>query len=357
MADSLSAIRRITGDGRPFITKGLAIFSLSSAAMKKITRISLIVLGVIIAGLAAVIGFIKVALPHTGAPPDINVQITPGRVQRGEYLANHVAACMDCHSQHDWSFYAGAMKKETFGSGGEKFSKEIGFPGTVYSRNITPAGMKDWTDGEIYRAITAGEDKHGKPLFPLMPYPSYGKTDPEDIMCIIAYMRTLPAIQNEVPPHQLDFPLNILVNTMPSRAAMQKKPDSNNITGYGRYLVTMAGCAECHSKIKKGVPVAGTEFGGGRTFDFPNGTVVTAPNITFDKVTGIGNWDRNLFIRKFSQYTDSGYVPRRVEPDGFNTPMPWLMYSGMTKSDLAAIYAYLGTVTPIRNDVKVFRRK
>jgi mono/diheme cytochrome c family protein len=325
--------------------------------MKKALKVLLIILGVIIIGLAGIVGFIKVALPNTGTPPDLTVQITPARVQRGEYLANHVAVCMDCHSQRDWSIYGAPLKKETFGGGGEKFSHEVGFPGTVYSRNITPAGLKDWTDGEIFRAITTGEDKHGKPLFPLMPYPHYGRTDPEDIMSIIAYLRTLPAIQHQVPGHELDFPLNILVNTMPSKAAMEKKPDSNNITAYGKYLVLMAGCAECHSKVEKGTVVAGTEFGGGRTFDFPNGTVVTAPNITFDKATGIGNWDRNLFIRKFSQYADSGYKPRQLEPADFNTPMPWLMYSGMKNSDLAAIYAYLATVTPIQNNEKVFRRK
>ncbi|HEY4206281.1 MAG TPA: c-type cytochrome [Puia sp.] len=325
--------------------------------MRKIAKISLIILAVIIAGIACVIGFVKIALPNTGAPPDLKVQISPARVQRGEYLANHVAVCMDCHSKRDWSTYGAPLKKETFGGGGEKFSHEVGFPGTVYSRNITPAGLQDWTDGEIYRAITTGENKQGKPLFPLMPYPHYGKTDPEDIMCIIAYVRSLPAIQNQVPAHELDFPLNILVNTMPSKAAKEKRPDSNNVTAYGKYLVLMAGCAECHSKIEKGRVVAGTEFGGGRVFDFPNGTVVTAPNITFDRTTGIGNWDRNLFIRKFKQYSDSGYMPRQLAPEEFNTPMPWLMYSGMKASDLAAIYAYLGTVTPMQNNVKVFRRK
>jgi hypothetical protein len=325
--------------------------------MRKTVKVLLIILAAIIIGLAGIIGFIKIALPHTGAPPDLKVQITPARVQRGEYLANHVAVCMDCHSQRDWSIYGAPLKKETFGGGGEKFSHEVGFPGTVYSRNITPAGVKDWTDGELFRAITTGEDKNGGPLFPLMPYPHYGKTDPEDVMSIIAYIRTLPAVQNQVPSHELDFPLNILVNTMPSKAAMSKKPDADNAAAYGKYLVTMAGCAECHSKIKKGTIVAGTEFGGGRTFDFPNGTVTTAPNITFDKATGIGNWDRNLFIRKFSQYADSGYKPRQLGPADFNTPMPWMMYSGMTTSDLAAIYAYLGTVTPINNNEKVFRNK
>jgi mono/diheme cytochrome c family protein len=325
--------------------------------MRKAFKVLGIILGVVIIGLAAVIGYIKVALPRTGAPIELKVQITPARIQRGEYLANHVAVCMDCHSKRDWSLYGGPFIKETYGSGGEKFTHDIGFPGTVYSRNITPAGLQDWTDGEIFRAVTTGVEKNGKPLFPLMPYPNYGTTDPEDIMSIIAYIRTLPAIQNQVPDHELDFPLNILVNTMPAKAAMQKKPDSNNINAYGKYLVTMAGCAHCHSKIEKGEIVAGTEFGGGREFNFPNGTLVTTPNITFDKATGIGNWDRNLFIRKFKQYSDSGYVPRKLAPEDFNTPMPWLMYTGMKTNDLAAIYAYLGSVKPIQNNVKVFSKK
>jgi len=325
--------------------------------MRKAVKVLLIILAVVIIGLAGIVGFIKVALPNTGAPSDLKVQITQARVQRGEYLANHVAVCMDCHSKRDWSIYGAPLKKETYGGGGEKFSHEVGFPGTVFSRNITPAGIKDWTDGEVFRAITTGVDRNGKPLFPLMPYPHYGQTDPKDILSIIAYIRTLPAIENQVPNHDLDFPLNILVNTMPSKAAMQKMPDSNNITAYGKYLVLMSGCVECHSKIEKGTVVAGTEFGGGRVFDFPNGTIVTAPNITFDKATGIGNWDRNLFIRKFKQYTDSGYMPKQLAPADFNTPMPWLMYSGMTNSDLAAIYAYLGTVTPKNNTEKVFQRK
>lgn len=325
--------------------------------MKKVLKVTLIIVGVIVIALAGVIIFVKTALPSVGKPMDLKVQVTPARVQRGEYLANHVAACMDCHSQRDWSMYAGPLKKETFGGGGEKFSKMIGFPGTLYSRNITPAGIGDWTDGELFRAITSGVNRHGKALFPLMPYPNYGMTDPEDIMCIIAYLRTLPAIKNEVPDRQLDFPLNIIVNTMPSKAPLEKRPDTNNITAYGKYLVTMGGCAECHSKIDKGKKIPGTEFGGGRVFKFPNGTIVTAPNITYDKATGIGNWDRNLFIRKFKQYTDSGYVAKKLGPDDFNSPMPWLMYSGMTESDLSAIYAYLGTVKTVKNQEKVFQRK
>ena len=325
--------------------------------MRKAVRVILVIILVIIVLAGSLMLYIKKVLPNVGAAQDLSIQRTPRRIARGEYLANQVAACMDCHSQRDWSIYAGPLKPASFGAGGEKFGKEIGFPGTLYSSNITPAAIGNWTDGELFRAITTGVNKEGKALFPLMDYHSYGRMDPEDIMSIIAYIRTIPAIKSDIPARQLDFPLNLLVNTFPSKATPEKIPDSNNIMEYGRYLTTMADCVECHSKVNKGARVEGSEFGGGRTFDFPNGVVVTSPNITPDKETGIGNWSRSLFIRKFRQYADSSYQPKKINPDEFNTPMPWLAYAKMREKDLAAIYAYLQTVKPIHNVVKTFRRR
>jgi mono/diheme cytochrome c family protein len=325
--------------------------------MRKTFRVILVILLAIIVLAGGAILYVKAALPRVGSPQDLSIQRTPGRIARGQYLANQVAACMDCHSERDWSIYGGPLKPATFGAGGEKFGKEIGFPGTMYSRNITPAAIGSWTDGELFRAITTGVNKDGKALFPLMDYHSYGRMDPEDIMSIIAYIRTIPAVKSEIPTRQLDFPLNLLVNTFPSRANPEKIPDSNNIMEYGRYLTTMADCVECHSKVNKGSRVEGSEYGGGRTFDFPNGTVATSANITPDKQTGMGNWDRSVFIRKFRQYSDSSYQLKKVNPDDFNTPMPWLAYSRMREKDLAAIYAYLKTVKPIHNEVKIFTRK
>jgi len=324
--------------------------------MKKALRVTFIIIGVIVAAFGGVITYVKVALPHVGPPPELTIQATPGRLARGEYLAIHVAACMDCHSQRDWNMYPGPVKPGSFGGGGEKFGKEIGFPGTVYSSNITSYALNRYTDGELFRVITTGQTKEGKALFPLMAYHNYGQMDPEDIMCIIAYLRSLPPIANDIPARQLDFPLNILVNTFPSKAAMAKRPDSNNVVAYGRYLAIMADCIECHSKVEKGALISGSEFGGGRPFNFPDGTVVNSSNITFDRETGIGAWDRNLFIRKFRRYADSGYALRPVSSGDPKTVMPWLTYSGMKENDLAAIYAYLQTVKPIRNAVKTFRK-
>ena len=257
----------------------------------------------------------------------------------------------------DWNMYAGPIIEGSFGGGGEKFGKELGFPGTLYSKNITPYALHNWTDGEIFRAITSGETKDGKALFPLMGFPAYGKMDREDVYSIIAYIRSLPESKNEVPERELDFPMNFIVNTLPSKATLSVKPDTNNTIAYGGYLITIARCVECHSKVEKGSVIAGTEFGGGREFDLGNGTSCNTPNITPDKETGIGNWNKEIFIQRFKQYADTSYHNRPVGKTDFNTVMPWLMYSGMTVKDLSCIYEYLQTVKPIKNKVQPFTRK
>lgn len=60
------------------------------------------------------------------------------------------------------------------------------FPGKFISDNITPAKLNSWTHGEIFRAITTGVSKDGKPLFDVMSYHYYGKLDEDDIKAIIA---------------------------------------------------------------------------------------------------------------------------------------------------------------------------
>jgi len=309
----------------------------------------------IISGLLAAVAllalYVKKGLPHVAVVKELKVQVTPARVARGRYLASSVAGCMVCHSSRDEHIYGLPIKDGTLGMGGEVFSRELGFPGNIYAANLTPYHLGGWSDGELFRAITSGVSKDGHALFPIMNYPAYGRMDQEDIFSIIAYIRTLPAINHDVPATELDFPLNFIVNTIPSPAMLSPQPDSNNASAYGKYLVTMGSCVECHSKADKGKIIEGTEFGGGRDFGVVNGKTIYSANITPDAETGIGNWSRELFIRKFKQYTDSAYRPRPVAKEEFNTPMPWLAYAGMKEKDLAAIYAYLKTVKPIHNAV------
>jgi mono/diheme cytochrome c family protein len=322
--------------------------------MKKALRVLGILLLVLIVAVGGIAAYIKFALPDVGPAPQLTVKKDSAHIERGRYLANHVMICMDCHSTRDWNTFAGPLVAGTLGKGGEIFDKRAGFPGTYISANITPAGVGNWTDGELFRAITAGVKKDGSAIFPVMPHKNYGQLDPEDIESVIAYVRTLQPIENQIPPSQSDFPMNFIINTIPSKPAFTSRPDSNDLRAYGKYLVTAAACADCHTPFEKGSYVEELHLAGGRVFDMPPGTL-TSMNITFDKETGIGSWTKEMFIRKFASFRDSAAANQKVDfMKEYNTIMPWAMYGGMTDHDLEAIYEYLKSVKPIKNKVTRF---
>ncbi|WP_207426290.1 cytochrome C [Pedobacter sp. SYSU D00535] len=320
--------------------------------MKKAGKITIYVLIAIFIFAGAGLSYVKFALPDLEEAPKLKVELTPERIARGKYLANHVAVCIDCHSTRDWSKFSGPLDPKGIGTGGEKFDHNVGFPGEVYVPNITPYNLKNWTDGEIFRAITSGVKKDGSAIFPIMPYKSYGKMDKEDIYSIIAYIRTLPSQATSSPERSLDFPLNFLVNTMPEEANLTPIPSESNQLAYGAYLVRSAACRDCHTKQEKGEFMEGMDFAGGQDFGLPGGKVTSA-NITPDKETGIGSWTKEQFVSRFKAHENAN-AEREVNPGDFQTIMPWTMYAGMKATDLEAIYTYLRTLKPVKNQVTKF---
>ncbi len=318
--------------------------------MKKVKKPLLYVLLFIVTLIVAGVTYIKLALPNVGKPEDIHVTIDSQHVARGKYLAMHVTACMDCHSTRDWKHFAGPVDSNMIGGGGEKFDARAGFPGDMYSTNITPFNLSSWTDGEIFRAITSGVKKDGSAIFPLMPWQSYSKMDRQDIYDIIAYLRTIPSQNKTYAPTKLDFPLNLLVNTMPEKATLGKRPSESDTLKYGEYLVQIAACKDCHTPEVKGKLIEGMEYAGGRNFQMPKYTLHSS-NISPDKENGIGSWTKEQFVERFKAYSPKTYQSPNVTPDDFQTVMPWTMYADMKTTDLEAMYKYLQTLTPKHNKV------
>lgn len=140
----------------------------------------------------------------------------------------------------------------------------------------------------------------------------------------------------------------------------------------GRYLVTVAGCNDCHTPLKMGergpepdtarmlsghpqdlrMPPAPAASGpwtwsGAATntaFAGPWG-VTYATNLTPDENTGIGIWTEEIFVKTLRTGRHWG-VARPILP-----PMPWQNYSRMSDEDLKAIYAYLRSVPAVKNRV------
>lgn len=322
--------------------------------MRRLKKSALPLLATLALLIAGGMAYLKFFLPDVGPAPQMKVDLTPERVDRGSYLAHHVSLCMDCHSKRDWSRFSGPIAEGTLGMGGETFDQSMGFPGVYTSANITPAGIGRYTDGELFRVITTGVTREGKALFPVMPYHYYGRMDEEDIKSIIAYLRTLKPIENTVKQSASDFPMNFILNTFPRKASPEKIPPASDQLAYGRYMTNASGCMECHTKDNKGQLIAGTEFGGGRAFPLPGGATVRSSNISPDKATGIGNWTAEKFVAFFHSRSDSTVLNTTLKPGAFNSIMPWTMYGKMKEDDLRAIYTYLQTVKPIVNSVDKF---
>lgn len=324
--------------------------------MKKVFKVLAIIICIIIFGVACLLVYVKAALPDVGAAPDLKVEQSADRIKRGEYLANHVTLCIDCHSQRDYTKFSGPLVPNTLGKGGEAFTQDMGFPGKFYARNISQSHLANWTDGDIYRLITTGVTKDNKAIFSVMPYENYGKMDPEDIRDIIAYIRTLKPQSNEPPKSEADFPMNFILNTIPHKAAPGKRPSSSDQLAYGAYLTNAAACNVCHTKQEKG-KIVGELFAGGFEFKFPDGSMAISANITPDNETGIGRLTEDAFIARFKQYTDSSYHASNLKPGDMQTVMPWTMYAGMDSTDLKAIYTYLRTIKPVKNEVAHWKPK
>lgn len=322
--------------------------------MKKILKIIGILLIIVLLTGAGGFIYLKSVYPKVSPASNEKVEITSQRIERGNYLANHVTDCIDCHSTRNWEYFSGPTIEGTEGKGGEVFSKDFGFPGTFYSKNITPSGIGNWTDGELIRAITCGVNKDGEPLFDIMPFEVFGTMDKEDIYSIVAYIRTLKPIPNDVPVSKPDFPFSLIMRTIPNNAIFQTKPDKSNKDAYNAYVMNSSGCIICHTKSDHGKPIKGMEYAGGWEFPIPGSGIVRSSNITPDSVTGIGKWTREFFIMKFKNFDNPEKKEIAVKKGNLNTIMPWTNYAGMTEDDLGAIYDFLRTVKPVKNSVDKF---
>lgn len=108
---------------------------------------------------------------------------------------------------------------------------------------------------------------------------------------------------------------------------------SPELIAYGKALVEAGNCAGCHTADPA------KPFAGGKRIDTPFGAVY-APNLTPDRDTGIGAWTDADFVRA---------VRTGIAPDGSNyyPAFPYPYFTRMTKDDVLAIRAYLGTLAPV----------
>ena len=127
-------------------------------------------------------------LPPNWGPPVGRIE-APSKediVAYGAYLAGPLARCMDCHTERK----PGEAIK--LGAGGKEFH---GPWGISVSADLTPSGLGEWSEAEIEQAIRTGVARDGHKLFPPMPFAAYRNMAADDMAALIAYLRSLPAIE------------------------------------------------------------------------------------------------------------------------------------------------------------------
>jgi mono/diheme cytochrome c family protein len=308
-----------------------------------------LVFAVLVIVLAVAITFTAGWRPFIGpkARPLTNrkFQSSPERLARGEYLVGSVCSCMLCHSPHDWTAHDAPVLPNTLGAG-QDFSLLKGLPGKVLAPNLTPdveTGAGSWSDDQLARAIREGVGHDGRALFPFMPYLGFRHMSDEDLASVIVYLRSLPPVHKQQAKTELIFPVNYLIRNAPEPLdAPVPPPDVSTPEKRGKYLVAIAACADCHTpQNAHGQPLPGMDFAGGFILEGPWGRLASA-NITPD-ASGISYYDQATF----TQAIRTGFVGARK----VSQIMPWHVYRGMTDEDIAAVYAYLKTLKPVRHNV------
>jgi len=319
--------------------------------MKKILKRLAVAIGalVVLAVFGVIVKFYALS-PASRAAPAMTAPSSPEVIERGRYLAHHVAGCIACHSPVQESV-PGEPPVESMIGAGRDFGDLPGMPARIRPGNITPdkkTGLGAWTDGEIVRAMREGVSRDGRALFPQMPYTMYAKNlSDDDALAIVAYLKTLKPIENNPGPTEVDFPVSMFMRAAPQplEASPPPPPPATDAMARGKWLLQMCLCAECHDSVdSRHQKISGMELAGGMKFPLPGRRgVAIAPNITSDKATGVGAYSDEDLRRA---------IEHGKSKDGRDLyVMPWTYYRGLTVEDRAALLLALRQVPAVANSV------
>jgi mono/diheme cytochrome c family protein len=254
-------------------------------------------------------------------------------IDKGRYLAT-ASDCVACHTNHN-----GGKPM----AGGLPMSSPVG---TIMSTNITPSkefGIGTYTKAQFADAVRKGIRADGANLYPAMPYVSYSIMTDEDITALYAYfMQGVDPVEEKAPETTLPFPMNIRASMMgwnllfrPNETFVSD-PQQSAEWNRGKYLAEGAAhCSTCHTP-------RGPFMQEQKHLNLSGGLVGAwyAPDITNDKVTGIGTWSREDLVT----YLKTGKLENKAQAAGSMAEAISYSFQHMTDADLNAIATYVGSV-------------
>lgn len=313
-------------------------------------KVILIILGALLVFIAGVATYAMVAWDKKyDAPfPELKATTDSAMIARGRYLCYGPAHCSSCHVPMDKidEVKAGAQIPL---SGGWTLPIP---PGTFRAPNLTPdpeTGIGNWTDGQLARALRYLVKHDGGQLFPFMPFQEMSD---DDIVAIMSFLRSQPAVKHEVTPSELSFLGKAIYafGGMEPEGPTDTPPAHIQIDTtieYGKYIAnSVSNCVGCHTNrdLHTGEFI-GTPFAGGFLMPpdaFSQGYAFVTPNITPDRNTGImASWNEDAFISRF-----------RAGRIHAGSPMPWECFAAMDTVELKAVYKYLSNLQPVANKIE-----
>jgi mono/diheme cytochrome c family protein len=192
------------------------------------------------------------------------------------------------------------------------------------------------TDEDLQRAIRHGLRPDGRPLL-FMPSTEFYFLSDTDLVRVLAYIRSLPPVDNVMPPSALSFTGFVAMNItqaitflpaelIPHDRPAPPAPQPGLTPAYGEYLALS--CKVCH----------GLGLSGGEIPAFPAEWPATS-NLTSGMGSRLPGWGEQGFIEIMRNGEKHG---RRINP----LYMPWKSYRHMTEAELRAVYVYLMSLPP-----------
>lgn len=296
--------------------------------MKKVLKwIGIVLAGLVGLVLVAAIIFFVIASAKLRRTYDVEVAAVAipddaAALARGEHLVRAISGCDGCHGAD---------------LGGMVLLEDSAIM-TFYGPNLTGGeggATARLSDEEWVLAIRHGLDPDGKPLL-LMPAQNLRQMTDEDLGAIMAYIRSLPPVDNEVPEprigtmgyflaltEQAMVPAALFDHTEPPMAAVEPGVSVE----YGGYLVALGTCRDCHGEHLNGRPLP------------PMLNEPPARNLT--PAGHLANWSEADFIQT---------IRTGVTPEGhtLQEPMAGVLTTirQQTDDELRAIFLYLQSLPP-----------
>jgi len=260
-------------------------------------------------GVVLAVGYFRFHKTYDIDVSGIEISADEESVARGEHLARTIAHCGYCHGDN---FEGGYLINNP------------GKEGIVVAPNLTSGkgGIGGtFTDEDWVRAIYHGVNDEGRSVI-IMPSLFFNNMSEDDLVSVVAYMKTLPPVDNELPETKPGLMLYALIGAGPIAKEMSARvvdheapfataPAEGETAEYGEYLISIGQCRACH----------GENLAGGQV----SRSSPLAPNLT--PGGNLANFTDEVFIN---------FVRLRQSED-----MPFKYFANLTDDELSAIWMYL----------------